>query len=80
MFRTKVIISLLEVHHDLRHHVHPVLDLQVNLRLMEVILNDLSYRKTCVFDTKYKPLGYSEARLRIFSFIHFDSLGVRVWQ
>ena len=36
MFRTEGTISLLEVPSDLLHNLHPVLGLQVNLRLIEV--------------------------------------------
>ena len=76
-FRTKFTISLLDVLIGLLQHLHPVLDRQVNLKLMEVIPNDLPYTKTWVFYTKYKPIAYSEAKLHIFSFIHFDSLGAQ---
>ena len=52
MFR--VLISLLEVLRDLIHHLHPVRNLQVNLRRMEVevIPNDL-LDKNLVFLLKY---------------------------
>ena len=80
MFRTEGTISLLEVPSDLLHNLHSVLGLQVNLRLIEVRPTDLQYPKTRGFDSKYKPLAYSEARSHIFSFIHFDSFGVGVRQ
>ena len=80
MFRTEGTISLLEVPCDLLYNLHPVFGLQVNLRLIEVRPTELQYQKTWGFDSKYKPLAYSEARSHIFSFIHFDSFNVRVQQ
>ena len=45
MFRIEGTISLLEVPSDLLHNLHPVLGLQVNLRLIEVRPTDLQYKK-----------------------------------
>jgi hypothetical protein len=44
MFRTEVTISLLEVLLGLLQPLHPILDLQVELRLMKMIPNDLPYQ------------------------------------
>ena len=46
MFRTKVTISLLEVVVGLLQLLHPVLDLQVDLRLMNMVPNDVPWPKT----------------------------------
>ena len=46
MFRTKVTISLLEVVLGLLQLLHPVLDLQVDLRLMNMVPNDFPWPKT----------------------------------
>ena len=46
MFRTKVTISLLEVVLGLLQLLHPVLDLQVYLRLMNKVPNDFPWPKT----------------------------------
>ena len=46
MFRTKLIISLLEVVLDRLQPLHPVLDLQINLRLLKMAPNDFPYPKT----------------------------------
>ena len=45
MFRTQVTISLLEVVLGLQH-LHPVLDLKFDLRLLKMVPNDSSYTKT----------------------------------
>ena len=48
MFRSKVIISLLEVVLGLLHPLHLVIDLQVGLRLLKMVPNDFSWpRKWC---------------------------------
>ena len=46
MFRTQVTISLLEVVLGLLQHLHPVLDLKFDLRLLKVVPNDSPYPKT----------------------------------
>ena len=46
MFRTKVTISLHEVVLGLLQPLHPVLDLQINLRLVKMVPNDFPYTKT----------------------------------
>ena len=46
MFRTKVTISLLEVILGLLQPLYPVLDLQVDLRLMNMVPNDFPWPKT----------------------------------
>ena len=43
MFRTKVLISLLEVVLGLLQPIHPVLHLQINLRLTKMVPNDSPY-------------------------------------
>ena len=43
MFRTKVTISLLEVVLGLVQPLHPVLHLQINLRLTKMVPNDSPY-------------------------------------
>ena len=45
MFRTKVTISLLEVGLGLLQPLHPVLDLQVDQRLMKMVPNDSPWPK-----------------------------------
>ena len=46
MFRTIVTISLLEVVPGLLQPLHPVLDLQINLRLLKMVPNDSPWPKT----------------------------------
>ena len=46
MFRTKVTISCLQVVLGLLQPLDPVLDLQINLRLLKMVPNDFSYPKT----------------------------------
>ena len=46
MFRTKVIISLLEEVLGLLQPLHLVLDLQIDLRLTKMVPNDSPYPKT----------------------------------
>ena len=46
MFGTKVTISLLEVVLVLVQPLHPVLDLQIHLRLLKMVPNDSPYPKT----------------------------------
>ena len=48
MFRTKVTISLLEVVLGLLQPLHPVLDLQINLRFLKLVSNDSPKPKTLV--------------------------------
>ena len=43
MFRTKVTISILEVILGLLQPLHPVLELRVELRLMEMVPNDFPF-------------------------------------
>ena len=43
MFRTKVTISILEVILGLLQPLHPVLELWVELRLMEMVPNDFPF-------------------------------------
>ena len=43
MFRTKVLISLLEVVLGLLQPIHPVLHLQINLRLTKIVPTDSPY-------------------------------------
>ena len=45
MFRTKVTISLLEAGRGLLQPLHPVLNLQVDLRLMKMVPNDFPWPK-----------------------------------
>jgi len=52
MFRTKVTISLLEVVIGLLQPLHPVLDLQIDLRLLKMVLNGFPYPKTWGLTTK----------------------------
>ena len=40
-------VSLFELVHDFLQYLHPDLDLQINLRFIEVIPNDLPYSKAC---------------------------------
>ena len=67
MFRTKVTISLLEVILGLLQPLHPVLDLQLELRLMKRIPNDLPCQKNIGFDTTSKSLACSEPKLQFHS-------------
>ena len=46
MFRTNVTISLLEVVLGLLQPLDPVLDPQIDLRLLKMVPNDFSYPKT----------------------------------
>ena len=46
MFRTKVTISLLEVIIGLLQPLPPVLNLQIDLRLLKMVLNGFPYPKT----------------------------------
>ena len=46
MFRTIVTISLLQVVLGLLHPLHPVFDLQINLRPLKMVPNDFPYPKT----------------------------------
>ena len=46
MFRTKVTISLQEVILGLLQPLHPVLDLQINMRIVKMVPNDFPYTKT----------------------------------
>ena len=46
MFKTKVTISLLKVALGVLQPLHPVLDLQINLRLVKIVPNDSPYPKT----------------------------------
>ena len=46
MFTTKLTISLLEVVLGRLQPLYPVLDLQINLRLLKMVPNDFPYPKT----------------------------------
>tara|TARA_Y100001956_G_scaffold6456_1_gene5693 strand:+ start:493 stop:660 length:168 start_codon:yes stop_codon:yes gene_type:complete len=46
MLRTKVTITLLEVVLGLLQPLHPVLDLQIHLRLLKIVANDSPFPKT----------------------------------
>ena len=52
MLRTKVTISLLEVVIGLLQPLDPVLDLQIDLRLLKMVPNDSPYPKTLGFTPK----------------------------
>ena len=49
MFRTKVTKSLFEVVLGLKQPLYPVLDLQIDLKLLKMVPNDSPYPKTWVF-------------------------------
>ena len=66
MFRTKVTISCLQVVLGLLQPLDPVLDLQINLRLLNMVPNDFSYPKTWG-NTKIKSLASSEPKLQFHS-------------
>ena len=70
MFRTKVTISCLQVVLGLLQTLDPVLDLQINLRLLNMVQNDFSYPKTWV-NTKIKSLASSEPKLQFHSLKSF---------
>ena len=59
----QVRISHLEVLLDLLQPHHPVLVLQVNLRLLKMVQNDSPYPKTICFDTRTMFLASSKAEL-----------------
>ena len=46
MFRTKLTISILEVALGLLQPLYPVLDLQIDLRLLKMVPNDSPFPKT----------------------------------
>ena len=67
VFRTKVTISLCEVVLGLLQHLYPVLDLQINLRLVKMVPNDSSWPKNIGIDTKNKSVACSEPKLQFHS-------------
>ena len=59
MFKNKYKIPLLEVVLDILHPVHPLLDLQVDLSIMNMVPNDITCQKTLGFDAKTKFVACS---------------------
>ncbi len=59
MFRTKVIISILEEVLGLLQPLHPVLELQINLWLTKMVPYDSPCQKNMVCDSKIKSQNQS---------------------
>ena len=73
MFRTKVTISLLEVVLGLLQPLHPVLDLQINLRFLKLVSNDSPKPKTLVW---YQNYASSMIRTKVKISLHEVVLGL----
>ena len=65
MLRSWVRISLLEVLLDLLQPLHPVLGLQVYLRLLKMVPNDFPFPKTCDWTSLYHVQKQSLVRCEI---------------